>query len=418
MHRIKSRPNQQSKQKYQQFIQELEKEYPAYYQLKYDDRVISIATIQDSLLTKNQALLEYVSTPDALYNFIIRKDTVILYRVEQANQEKLAQLTKNMTQNGLLSYQDSIKKSLTAAASAKQAYIASANQLYKYLLPWSPDFEGIDQLIIVPDGILGYLPFDALLTNRTDTTFNALPYLIRNFDINYSYSATLLQEMRARKNEPTKTFLGFAPKFQQELIPLTNTRLAPLNLNKKEITELKNIIGTGDLLTNNQATSINFDKMATNYRLLHFSTHGFANDQQGEDSWIALTPFNPDIQQSLLLTKTLYNYSLNADFVSLSACETALGELVNAEGIIGMTRAFSYAGAKSMMTTLWRVDEQNTKTITIDFYRYLKGNGTNPSSTKSKALQQAKLDFINTTLNPHPFKWAGHILIGDNRPVF
>ena len=408
----------QTKQKYHQFIRQLEIDYPDYYQLKYDDQSITISTIQDSLLRENQALLEYVSTSDALYSFIIRKDTVILYKVQQANQKKLGILIQTMTRQGLLTYQDSIRKSLAAAAPAKQAYLSSANQLYKYLLPWSLDFEGIDKLIIIPDGILGYLPFDALLSNRTDTTFKALPYLIRKYEINYSYSATLLQEMSTRKNRPSKTFLGFAPTFQQELIPSTKTRLAPLNLNKKEVAELKNIIGTGHLLKDNQATRINFEHKATNYRLLHFSTHGFANDQQGEDSWIALTPSTANIQHSLLLTKELYNYSLNADFVSLSACETALGELVNAEGIIGMTRAFSYAGAKSMMTTLWRVDEQNTSTITIDFYRYLKGDRTSPPLTKSKALQQAKLNFINTVPNPHPFKWAGHILIGDNSAVF
>ena len=72
-----------------------------------------------------------------------------------------------------------------------------------------------------------------------------------------------------------------------------------------------------------------------------------------------------------------------------------------------------------MMTTLWRVDEQNTSDITIDFYRYLKGDRTHPPLTKSKALQQAKIGFLlKKTTNPHPFKWAGHILIGDDSPVF
>ena len=71
-----------------------------------------------------------------------------------------------------------------------------------------------------------------------------------------------------------------------------------------------------------------------------------------------------------------------------------------------------------MMTTLWRVDEQNTKIITLNFYTRLKGNATSPSLKKSIALQKAKLDFINSTPNPHPFKWAGHVLIGDNGEVF
>ena len=410
--------NHQAQQNYYQFIQQLERDYPAYYQLKYADQAITIPTIQNELLTENQALIEYVSTEKALYSFIIRKDTVILYRSNQASGDHLSNLTKDMTRNGFLKYRTAISTSVEAAKPAKQKYIASANQLYKYLFPWTPDFEGIEHLIIIPDGVLGYVPFDALLTNRKDTTFEALPYLIQKFDLNYSYSATLLQEMSRKKNKPSKTFLGIAPKFQQELISATKTRLAPLNLNKTEIIQLKKIIGSGDLLQDKQATKSNFEQKAENYRLLHLSTHGFANDQQGEQSWIALTPTPSNIQTSLLLTKELYNYQLNADFVSLSACETALGELVNAEGIIGMTRAFSYAGAKSMMTTLWRVDEQNTKIITLNFYTRLKGNATSPSLKKSIALQKAKLDFINSTPNPHPFKWAGHVLIGDNGEVF
>ena len=93
----------------------------------------------------------------------------------------------------------------------------------------SPDFKGIDKLIIVPDGVLGYLPFDALLKNRTDTTFKALPYLIKAYEISYSYSVTLLQEMSVKKNQPSKTFLGFAPEFQHELIPPTKTRFSTTN---------------------------------------------------------------------------------------------------------------------------------------------------------------------------------------------
>jgi len=125
----------QLKQQYVQFIRQLERDYPAYYQLKYEDQTISIPTIQKDLLAPNQALIEYVSTKDALYSFIIRKDTALLYRLQGVGAENLRTLTNSMIRNGILTYQDSIKKSVSAASLAKASYLASSNQLYKLLFP-------------------------------------------------------------------------------------------------------------------------------------------------------------------------------------------------------------------------------------------------------------------------------------------
>ncbi|MDO8970542.1 MAG: CHAT domain-containing protein, partial [Saprospiraceae bacterium] len=114
-----------------------------------------------------------------------------------------------------------------------------------------------------------------------------------------------------------------------------------------------------------------------------------------------------------LYARDLYTYTLNADMVVFSACKTGVGKLRRGEGIISMARAFSHAGAKSIVTTLWDVDDVASKDLLVDFYQQLQ-----QGKTKDAALQQAKIDFLTKNRGDggammHPFFWAGFIAIGD-----
>jgi CHAT domain-containing protein len=166
----------------------------------------------------------------------------------------------------------------------------------------------------------------------------------------------------------------------------------------------------GDYFVNSDATEQKFYDVAGDYRMVHLSTHGVADARQGDYSYLAFAEQKDSIENEFLYVRDIYNTQLNADLVFLSACETAQGELQRGEGIISLARAFAYAGAKSIITTLWQVDDAATKDISIEFYKNLK-----KGLTKDFALRQAKLRHIKSarSAQKHPFFWAAMIGIGD-----
>jgi CHAT domain-containing protein len=158
------------------------------------------------------------------------------------------------------------------------------------------------------------------------------------------------------------------------------------------------------------ATLQQFEQLAADYRILHLSTHGKADDRVGDYAYLAFGVTDETGTFDRLYARDLYNYTLNADMVVLSACETGIGKLQRGEGIISLARAFAYAGAKSIFTTLWQVSDEKTKYLMVYFYKNLK-----QGQTKDAALRNAKLEYMdkNNSEALHPFFWAGLIGIGD-----
>ena len=412
------------KQQRDQLQETFKTQYPDYYNLRYSQNVISISGVQDSLLSPNQALLEYFVGDSSIFTFAILKDTFYVHEIKK--DFPLDSLVKDML-NG-------IHKPFTASENHQQSatkYTTAAHQIYQKV------FAHVDallpentELIIVPDGILGYIPFDALLVNapETATNFKTHDYLLKDHQISYAYSATLLKEMKYRQHrkEPSKNVLAFAPSFNTNIkkdlallteryIDTSETRngLGPLQYNDDEVHAIDSIIGA-DIYLDSLATEEKFTSIAGDYRILHLSTHGKANDKVGDYSFLAFYEQDDSLENEWLYNRELYNLQLNADMVVLSACETGIGELQRGEGIISLARGFSYAGAKSIVTTLWSVNDQSSNQLMQNFYSHLKSG-----KPKDASLRQAKLDYLehNSNLGLEPFFWAGVIPIGDMSPV-
>ena len=132
----------------------------------------------------------------------------------------------------------------------------------------------------------------------------------------------------------------------------------------------------------------------------------------GDYSFLAFYELKDSIENEWLYNRELYDLELNADMVVLSACETGIGELQQGEGIISLARGFSYAGAKSIITSLWTVDDEEAPILMNSFYQYL-----DDGLSKDAALRQAKLDYIQNSPKPHPYFWASFIPIGDMQPI-
>ncbi len=416
-----------ARRQYDVFIREIEDRYPDYYRLKHDLQVESATAVQTRLLAPGQALLEYFVGDSSIFIFLIKKDD---YRIVTVNKDFPLEDWVKRLRFGIYGYHTAQGAFRTAALrdSAATAYIEAAVALYEKLLaPVDSLLPG--RVVIVPDGVLGYIPFEALLTARPERKdrYQSYPYFGRvkgrEHSIGYCYSATLLREMTGKQHrrKPEKMLGAFAPFYYgdttlpnglAELLRARKIEAADpdtLKYSGPEATAARSMFG-GDVYLGDDATEGCFNRVAGDYRVVHLSTHGRADDRSGDYSYLMFSPRRDSAENGLLYVRDIYNLSLNADLVVLSACETGIGELKRGEGIISLARAFAYAGAKSIVTTLWSVDDAKTRDLMVFFYQNLK-NGM----TKDEALARARNDYFSQHkgLDAHPYFWAGFVGIGD-----
>ncbi|MEP7197341.1 MAG: CHAT domain-containing tetratricopeptide repeat protein [Saprospiraceae bacterium] len=396
-----------------------EKEYPDYSRLKYDLSPSTITQTQQ-FLSKDQTLLEYFSGDSSIFVFIVQKEKINLVQL------KLDFQLKDWIQslrNDISSYYNSKNKSSELYASSLADYAEISHKLYLKLLAPISSYLG-SELIVIPDYNLASLPFEVLLSSppKELSNFKTYPFLINNYTISYSYSATMLHQMMERKNRQNsnQNLLAFAPFYLQDKSNLNSKTkndfelrydLSPLKYSGEEVMRVGKWFGSPSVvLLGKNATKKKFQDLASQYKILHLATHGYANQVSGEFSFLAFAGIEKDLDNRLLTVAELYNFSLRADLVVLSACETAIGEQQRGEGIISMARAFAYAGAKSIIASLWKVNDKSTMEIMDNFYKELKAG-----NSKSKALTISKRTYLmnNPGQGSHPFFWAGFIPVGD-----
>ena len=408
------------KQEYNLLIDQFERDYPDYYQLKYRTNVVSVEQVQKELLEPEQTLLEYFVGDSSIFVFIIDKDS---YEVKEIKKDFPLEEWVNDFRKSMTCMIPDEEPICTLESSAK-AYARTAYQLYKKLiLP----VEGFlyKKLIVIPDGVLGYIPFEALLKEKPEIAraFKTHHYFTIDHQINYAYSATMHKEMKAKNNKRASNgWIGFAPEYTGDSALLATQYfennplrkgLRPLQWIIPEV-ELIRELTKGEIIVGADATENRFKEIAHRYRILHLAMHGMANDKVGDYSFLAFTELKDSIENERLYVSDLYNIQLNADMVVLSACETGFGELQRGEGIISLARGFSFAGARSIITTLWSIDDEQTKKLMEFFYKnLLKG------MDKDEALRKAKLSYINLVEQDqaHPLYWAGFFSIGNMDPI-
>jgi len=439
------------KNRHEELIQLFEDRYPEYYQAKYGLATAGVAEVQQMLrpgqnllgnsklktqnskLHTGQTLLEYTIGDSAIFAFVIRPDHFSVH--ELPRDFPLEQTVDALTRLGMYAYYTlpKDKRSPALERASVRNYTNAARLLYDKLV--APVAEHLtEDLLIVPDGVLGYVPFEALLSGepaRPGVFTSYEPhFLLNRHRISYSASATLLREMRDKRHrhEPQATVLALAPFFREDTATM-HTRVdsadpfalrdafGPLPASGGEVYAVAKLLG-GSALYGPDASLDAFRQRAPQHRILHLSTHGKADDRLGDYTYLALGVPGDTTSFEKLYARDLYGIGLNADLVVLSACETATGKLRRGEGIVSLARAFSFAGAKSLVTTLWKVDDTATKDLMTGFYRHLRDG-----VPKDTALRQAKFDYwgnnreMNGGAKLHPFFWAGFVAIGDMQPL-
>lgn len=375
---------------YQSFIQKLENQYPEYFNLKYNSATPSVAQIQP-LLGQHTAILSYfMDEPNnRLYTYIITNKK---FKID--SKALPVEYNKYITglRNSIL-YQE-------INALKKTSY-----QLNTLLIPKLPAH--VTDLVIIPTGRLGTIPFEALLTkNTTSNEYNALPFLLHRYSIRYEFSAGLAYQKK-QTNPAITSALFCAPvtfSAQSGLNGLPGTAHEVNTI--ADIFKEKNINSL--IYLNDQATEAKIKTHSLKgYSLLHFATHGVVDENTPELSRIYLQA-GTDAEDGELYAGEIYTMELGADLVTLSACQTGLGKISKGEGIIGLSRALVYAGAKNIVVSYWSVSDESTAQLMTSFYAHLVNN-TRPAY--SRDLRTAKLMLLNGKYAA-PYYWAPFVLIG------
>ena len=386
----------QLKREYSILLKEVELNYPRYYNLRYDLSFPDLISIQESV-SLNQTIIEFYVGKRNSFVFLINKESIEVFplNLNKLLESKIYQLRKSIEEYPIRLYKGQLDDSNWEQLSF---------ELYEQLLaPFYPNLK--ERLIIIPDSDLWYLPFEILLTEipQKYKRYKEYPYLIMKHDIIYAYSAgTLLESINLDLPVPNNQALIVAPNFEGSAFPVLH--------HQGEECDLVRSIFRGKSLTGSNAQVDTFCKQARDYGIIHLATHAKADERNGGFSYLVFDQ-NSDGENEFLFTKDIYNLELNTNLITLSACETGKGKLETGEGLVSLSRAFTFAGARSVLASLWSVDDKSTNILMQDFYKAIKDN-----RTKDNALAQAKRNYITQvkTIKAHPFFWSAFVLNGSS----
>ncbi len=368
---------------YNEFLDSLRVEYPAYYAYKFDNEPPNIVEIQNSILDDSTNLIMYHRTPDSLYTINITSTTSEL--LHQANPEnfdtEVDALLRLVNNKDSLEYMSSYKR-----------FIDISHSLYNRLV--APIEHRRKNTIVIGDGKIDFIPFDLLVS---DTTGGHPHYMILDHVIGYANSVSVLRNKKLKSENKFNNLLMVCPE-RFDAMGLTS-----LTQSKDEINSLKHVVKS-KVLENNEASIENFLLHSEQYDVIHFSSHS-GLDKDTKQPWIAF-------QDSMISLNEIYKLHLNASLVSLSSCKSTDGNYQSGEGINSLARAFLFADASAVVGSLWNLNEVSGYTIFQDFYKNLK-------STKSKpaALRSAKIEFIKNNPYKSPYHWAPLVCIGNPDPL-
>lgn len=375
---------------YEAFIKRLEKEYPNYFNLKFNQTTPSVATLQNSLNNETAIVSFFVAEKSKrIYQFLITKKQFKINNLTLP--DDFDRVVRGF--NNSLFYSDFA------------TYRKSSTSLSKVLTPHFP--ASIKQIVIVPSGRLGTVPFEALPQNvRKITDFSSADFLVKKYSISYEFStALMLQKNEHSVSQNTPSIYLCAPiQFPQK------DNLSELPGTEQEVTTIASLFKNASHVAKFQDANETAIKTAnlSEYNYLHFATHGIVDETEPELSRIFLNAGSQD--DGNLFSGEIFNLQLNAELAVLSACQTGLGKLSKGEGVIGLSRALTYAGAKSIVVSFWNVADESTAQLMTEFYKTLLQN---KDENFAKALHQSKLKLINSQNFNAPFYWAPFVLIGN-----
>lgn len=428
------------------------------------NKPLTLAEVQQNVLDDQTVLLEYALHADNSYLWVVSKSSASLYKlpgrstIDKLATDLRAQLIPSKLQRRIVGIDVAadVDRGIGISASAPSeavGFIAASNAVYKTVIEPAAASLADKRLLIVADGALNYIPFEVLLKTADSGDFASLGYLVKTNELVYAPSASVVgaikqqrakatgkamlviadpvfnsNDARARKGTaaagPDSAVRGIgiqsaltdvtgqavAPPDKMEGLPLS--RLAGTRVEADQISKLAKTSGaTADVWLDLDANEDNLGtRDLSKYRIIHVATHGLLNAERPQFTGVVLSLVGNKNQDGFLRTDEVFNLRLGGPLVMLSACETGLGKERRGEGVMGLTRAFMYAGAPTVGVSLWSVADRSTAELMTDFYRRLL---TTTSGSTPSSLRGAQLAMISSKKYSAPFYWAPFVLVGD-----
>lgn len=370
--------------------------------------------VQDQIIDNKTALIEYFLGEKESYVFFVTKREIWLHLLP--GREEIWRSMK------------AYLKVLSTRPDGEFRGIKASKRLGKELLcrePWNiPD--SIENLIIIPDGVLYYLPFETLILDLKKKSSDC--FLVSKYKISYApSSSSLLFLTNGTKRDYSKDLLALGnPAYtwngktnRKKMIPSEILKevyqnegfdLTSLPYSEHEVRGISKYFHKTkrDIYQNHRASEKTIKNLTLdNYQILHFACHAILDERFPFRSALVLSKEDSLDEDGFLQVSEIYNLRMTSDLVILSACQTGRGRLEKGEGVLGLPRIFFYSGAKSVVSTLWKIDDKSTSIFMKYFYGFLSQD-----KNKTQSLRLAKLEMIKAKYS-HPFYWAAFILNGD-----
>ncbi len=324
-------------------------------------------------LEEGEVFVQYFGQAESLYAFVLGKKDIRLAKLSAAGMEQDIRGFRENLQN--------------MGADA----IAISQRLYQRLIAPLALRADERKLVMIPHGMLHYVPFAAL--------HDGSDFLLASRTLRYLPSATVTRYIRPPSAGPVgPVFLLGNPDLGDSRLDLPNA--------ETEVRNIRGKLSDAEILIRKQATETAFKKFSSSYRYLHIASHGEFSSSGALESRLLLAK-DADNDGSLTVAE-IYGLKLKADLITLSACETGLGEVMNGNDVIGLTRGFLYAGASNIVASLWQVDDNATSQLMLRFYEALF-RGLKKSEALRDAQNEVRKDF------QHPFFWAAFFLTGNGQ---
>ncbi|MDC8002655.1 CHAT domain-containing protein [Aureisphaera galaxeae] len=347
-------------------------------------QAIDVSAVMDFMQERDEIVVSYFFGKQAVYQFVVDDQSITWQRLAQSEEEVNVILQYITNYIGYFETSNRIANDISG-------FVVSAHQLYSALqLPSN------EKLIVIPDGLLAFVPFASLCTEESSTIqFDKMPFLINEVQVSYALSASDYMNGISEKTEGKTSVLGVFPVFSDTPRALTYSLEEAKGVKKYSKTTL---------LMNEEATADAFFKQSLDHSILHISTHA----QGGTFS----TPAAIEFVDRTVPLEEFYGYEFDKELVVLSACETGVGKVIRGEGVQNMARAFQYTGTDNVLFSLWNVNDYSTSEIMRYFYMEL-----HVQRMKGTSLRNAQLGYLKDTrldnTKRSPYYWAAFVYYGD-----
>lgn len=393
---------------------------PSYYKWLISSTTLPLSVIQ-ATIPPQSAMLDFFEGTENLYVVVVGARNIGIIKISYSQGLK----------SDLVFLKEFLKTRLPSVEQKSQYKTLALNlyhDIFAVLESWS-----LEELIFIPSSIFHDFPFEVLLTESIEEDleggYRSFPYLWRKYRIRYQHFAKA--ELDNKPNDSEVKFdydyIGFAPDYSANTNLLNgNTRgdQRPLLFNQKEVALINNIIAKGNntqTFTSDLATKKAFLLHAQKAKILHLSMHASSNTKESFFSHLLFQPDSASMKNTIGNISKLYLYEIIplpffSDLNILTACETGLGEYIKGEGTLSLGRAFSYAGSKSIIESLWNVSDFGSHEFVPLFMKEIVAG-----AKKTEALQKARNVYLSDQDNPDilmaPYFWAQYVLYGADVPI-